>query len=87
MPSKCAMTVPVKTEPPFNLETPPILFRGNHASARLGLPYYQPNPWDMSLGGKRFLMMKEVVSTAGVPRRLNIVANWTEELKQRAPIR
>jgi serine/threonine protein kinase len=40
--------------------------------------------------GKRFLMMKPMQSTekapeAEIPRRINIVLNWFEELKQRVP--
>jgi len=40
--------------------------------------------------GKRFLMMKESGSSASAargPRRINIVLNWTEELKQRVPVK
>jgi hypothetical protein len=36
--------------------------------------------------GKRFLMIKEsgaITPTGGVPRRINIILNWFEELKQR----
>ena len=45
------------------------------------------HPWDIGRDGKRFLMMKEVVSTAAAenPRKINIVVNWFEELKQRVP--
>jgi len=44
--------------------------------------------WDISPDGKRFLMIKQPVSTdaaaaAEGPRRINIVLNWFEELKQR----
>jgi len=42
--------------------------------------------WDISHDGKRFLMMKESGS-ASISKglRINIVLNWTEELKQRVP--
>jgi hypothetical protein len=46
--------------------------------------------WDISPDGKRFLMMKEAASTAlpdGGPRKINIVVNWFEELKQRVPVK
>jgi pectate lyase len=48
------------------------------------------HPWDISPDGKRFLMMKEAGSTAsetGGPRKINIVVNWFEELKQRVPMK
>jgi hypothetical protein len=38
--------------------------------------------------GKRFLMMKDVEPAgkpAETPRKINIVLNWFEELKQRVP--
>jgi hypothetical protein len=49
-------------------------------------------PWDIHPDGKRFLMLKPPSSAAGAsmaegPRRINIVLNWTEELKQRVPVK
>jgi serine/threonine protein kinase len=80
------MAVPVKTEPTFNAGKPAILFRGTytHWSALEG------HPWDIHPDGKRFLMMKEpeaVASAGGSPRKINIVLNWFEELKQRVPVK
>jgi len=48
----------------------------------------ESTPWDISLDGKRFLMIKESeISTAAGPRpKINIVLNWFEELKERVPI-
>jgi hypothetical protein len=43
--------------------------------------------WDISPDGKRFLMMKESGSSAGGPRKINIVVNWIEELKQRVAVK
>jgi Tol biopolymer transport system component len=45
-------------------------------------------PW--SPDGKRFLMMKETGATTSSdegPRKINIVLNWFEELKQRVPVK
>jgi serine/threonine protein kinase len=83
------MAVSVKTETAFSLETPKILFRGTYVSSNLS-SNYDLVTWDISPEGKRFLMMKLIQSTekapeAEVPRRINIVLNWTEELKQRVP--
>jgi len=43
----------------------------------------------VSPDGKRFLMMKLPGATpsAGEPRKINIVLNWLEELKQRVPVK
>jgi eukaryotic-like serine/threonine-protein kinase len=77
------MAVAVQTEPAFKCGKPVPLFRGTYVG--LG----DEHPWDISPDGKRFLMMKEVVSTAKpaaeAPRKINIVVNWFEELKQRVP--
>ena len=52
-------------------------------------------PWDVHPDGKRFLMIKESAKAGGAsaggetkaagPRKINIVVNWFEELKQRVP--
>jgi serine/threonine protein kinase len=84
------VAVSVKTEPTFSLETPKILFRGMYVSADFNAGVLELSPWDVSPDGKRFLMMKETGSTpsaSGGPRKINIVLNWLEELKQRVPVK
>jgi Tol biopolymer transport system component len=86
------MRVPVETEPTFKCGKPELLFRGTYIG-------YWPNngtPWDIHLDGKRFLMMKGPVATEEesapqepaeeVPLKINIIVNWFEELKERAPV-
>jgi hypothetical protein len=54
------------------------------------LSFVDFSPWDISPDGKRFLMMKEPESTVpagGGPRRINMVLNWFQELKQRVPVK
>jgi serine/threonine-protein kinase len=84
--SDSVMAVSVETGPTFSLGTPKTLFRSTYVSSS---PSSGP-PWDISPDGKRFLMMKEVVSTAKpaaeAPLKINIVLNWFEELKQRVPV-
>ncbi len=80
------MAVSVKTEPILSLGTPQRLF----PNANLGLIFGRGYPWDISPDGKRFLMMKPAKtpdreSAAESPRKINVVLNWTEELKQRVP--
>jgi serine/threonine protein kinase len=84
------MAVPVKTDPAFSYETPKILFRGTYVGAVFSFISYDFTAWDISSDGNRFLMMKEPTATtsqAGGPRRINIVLNWLDELKQRVPVK
>ncbi len=81
------MAVPVETDPQFKLNgTPSVLFRGTlgkiirpSASSMAVYTY-----WDISPDGKRFLMLKDAPA-AEAPRKINIILNWLEELKQRVP--
>ena len=79
------MSITVKTEPSFEMVgTPQVLFRGLFVGPYLG----EGTPWDISHDGRRFLMIKPPTPTAsagGGPRKINIVLNWFEELKQRVP--
>jgi serine/threonine-protein kinase len=68
------MAVRVETDPEFKPGKPIVLFRGTYSDY-----------WDISPDGKRFLMMKKI--TAEAPRKINIVVNWFEELKQRVPVK
>jgi dipeptidyl aminopeptidase/acylaminoacyl peptidase len=86
------MVVPVETDQLFIPGKPKILFQGTYYSSASG----NPQMWDISPDGKRFLMMKPAVaadeksteeSPAGIPRQINIVLNWQEELKQRVPVK
>jgi hypothetical protein len=82
------MAVSVKTALTFSLETPKTLFRGMYVGNIFVFGDLDFATWDVSPDGKRFLMMKEVGSNAsevGFPRKINIVVNWYEELKQRVP--
>ena len=85
------MAVQVMTGLNFGLSTPTELFRGAYTTFSTTLDQFEPNPWDISSDGKRFLMIKKASrdqSAADAPRpRINIVLNWTEELKQRVPVK
>jgi serine/threonine protein kinase len=86
------MVVSVKTEPTFSLETPTTLFSGTYVSSEVGATWNEFNPWDIHPDGKRFLMIKPLqatdeASTEGIPRKINIVLNWLEELKERVPVK
>jgi len=75
-----AMAVPVETISDFKPGKPKVLFRGSYfRPAQYGDIIF----WDIDPNGKRFLILKEVAAQA--PRKINIVVNWFEELKQRVP--
>jgi hypothetical protein len=80
------MMVAVETAPTFKHGKPELLFQGS---------YIDPSPddlhtWDIHPDGNRFLMMKWTVGaeTTGEESRprINIIANWFEELKERVPV-
>ena len=74
------MSVPVETETAFKRGNPELLFSA---------PYY--DLLDIHPENKRFLMEKPVAmteeeSSGGFPRKINIILNWFEELKQKVPV-
>ena len=82
------VAVPVTSGPAFRVGNPKALFQGSYVPANHVYGNLELSPWDISPDGKRFLMMKEVGSTASSavgPRKIHIVVNWFEELKQRVP--
>jgi len=83
------MVVPVRTGPAFNNDSPKTLFRGAYSVANHTLGSLELSSWDIHPDGRRFLMMKALGSTGSTaaegPRKINIIVNWTEELKQRVP--
>ena len=85
------MAVDIETETTFKADVPRKLFEGNFY-------YYlfSSGMWDIHPDGKRFLMIKPTEttedestdeSTAETPRKIIIVTNWFEELKQRVPVK
>jgi len=80
------MAATVEREPSFGFGTPKILFRGSF----IGPGSFDGTPWDISPDGKHFLVIKppqSPASPAEAPRKINIVLNWLEELKQRVPVK
>ena len=79
-PSGELMVVTVETDPELILGNPQRLF---DIQQYLG--------WDIDPEGKRFLMIKGVEeaedeSAQGKPRKIVVVTNWFEELKETAPV-
>jgi serine/threonine protein kinase len=80
------MAVAVDTEPTFKPGKPVLLFRGTYVAGR-----GEGVPWDISPDGKRFLMIKPGEATENepvteAPRKIIVVTNWFEELKERVPV-
>jgi len=76
------MAADVRTQPDFAAAKPRQLFEGNYEPTEGGLA--RPN-YDVSADGQRFLMLKPVVEDQAAPTQINVVLNWTEELKRLVP--
>jgi Tol biopolymer transport system component len=81
------MAVSVETEPSFKPGKTRELFRSN---LETGYGYYPS--WDISPDGKRFLIVKVSEASgaappASAPRKMVVVLNWFEELKEKLPLK
>jgi Tol biopolymer transport system component len=75
------MAVEVTTQPNFSAAKARMLFEGQY----LHLPTPQTFPdYDVSRDGQRFLMLK-AADQAQALTQINVVLNWTEELKRLVP--
>jgi dipeptidyl aminopeptidase/acylaminoacyl peptidase len=73
-------SVPVETRPTFKAGTPRKLFEVRfNPAGQSGHPHF-----DVSLDGQRFLMVRRDQDL--VPHQLNVILNWSEELKVRVPV-
>lgn len=71
------MSVAVETKPTFKAATPELLFQNG---SYIGIANY-----DIAPDGEHLLMVATQEDENATPNQLNIVLNWTEELKRRAP--
>jgi hypothetical protein len=71
---KSVMAVTVEAGQTFKCGKPEKIFEGEYGQ-----------PWDVDPNSKRVLMMKEATPDDAKSLKINIVLNWFEELKQRAP--
>jgi serine/threonine-protein kinase len=78
------IAVSVKTSPAFILEASRTLFQGTYIRSVNSPGISDFGTWDISPKDQRFLMLRESSAGSG-PRKINIVLNWFEELKQRVP--
>ena len=76
------MAVDITTQPGFIAGKPHELFEGDYL--KNGAGYARPN-YDISPDGQRFLMVKPLSLEQATPTQINVVLNWTEELKRLVP--
>jgi Tol biopolymer transport system component len=69
---KKVMRVAVTASPSFSASRPELLFEGEYEG------------WDIARDGKRFLMVKDEAAESA-PKHLNLVLDWFQDLKLRAP--
>ncbi len=74
------MAVEITTQPAFSAGKPKVLFEGKYLPTPATFPNY-----DATADGIRFLMVKASEQEAAAPTQINVVLNWFEELKRRAP--
>ena len=78
------MDVDISTEGEFVAGKPRQLFEGSYALAGGG--YVRAN-YDVSPDGQRFLMLKPVQHKPAPLTQINVVLNWSDELKRLVPAR
>jgi Tol biopolymer transport system component len=74
------MAVEINTQAGFTAGEPRILFEKAYERTPITFPNY-----DVSPDGQRFLMLKSVEQEQAGPTQINVVLNWTEELKRLVP--
>jgi serine/threonine-protein kinase len=74
------MSVEITTQPSFTAGKPKLLFERPYDLSGGTFPNY-----DVSPDGQRFLMVKPVEPEQAGPTQINVVLNWTEELKRLVP--
>ena len=67
----------------FSAGKPRMLFEGSYLQTPASFPW-----WDVTPDGERFLMLKPVeTESSAAPTHINVVLNWFEELKTKAPVK
>ena len=74
------MAVDITTQPTFAVGKARKLFEGRYDPTAVTFPNY-----DVSPDGQKFLMLKPVEQEQEAPNQINLVLNWTEELKRLVP--
>ncbi len=77
------MVVPISTAPELRPGTPVVLFEEPYH--KLGLAVNNYHSYDVSRDGQQRFVMIKPVEEESAPTQLNVVLNWSEELKRRVP--
>jgi len=75
------MAVEITTQGGFAVGKPHMLFERQYVRTEA---FHVPR-YDVSPDGQRFLMLKPVEQETAAPTQINVVLNWTEELKRLVP--
>jgi serine/threonine-protein kinase len=75
------MAVSIQTEPTFIAGRPQVLFVGSYVRSTVSAGYQY---YDISPDGNRFLMLRQGEERTQV-NQVEVILNWTEELKRLAP--
>ncbi len=75
------MAAAVETRPAFAAAKPKLLFEGHYET---GVFAFQPN-YDVASDGQRLLMLKASEQESAATQ-INVVENWSEELRRLAPV-
>jgi serine/threonine-protein kinase len=78
------MAVEISTQAGFSAGKLRQLFEGHYLKNTI--TYARAN-YDVSPDGQRFLMLKPAEQQQSAPTQINVVLNWTEELKRAVPTR
>jgi eukaryotic-like serine/threonine-protein kinase len=76
------MAVEINGQASFAAGKPRQLFEGHYLLNDIG---YAASNYDVSPDGQRFLMLKPIGQEQAAPTQINVVLNWTEELKRLVP--
>jgi eukaryotic-like serine/threonine-protein kinase len=76
------MAVDINTQAGFVAGKPRQLFEGHYLLNPIGNARAN---YDVAADGQRFLMIKSLEQGQAAPTQINVVLNWTEELKRLAP--
>jgi Tol biopolymer transport system component len=74
------LSVAIRGLSPFRADTPRVLFETKPGEYDSTVP---ERSWDVSADGQRFLLVKVDAAADKPVTTMNVVLNWSEELKQR----
>jgi hypothetical protein len=78
------MAVEVSSGRELNPGTPRSLFQAHPSTGPAQYGTFNSR-YDVSSDGKRFIILEPIADAA--PEPFKVVVNWTEELKQRVPVK